>query len=205
MYGAKYVLLIGVAGSAIISTLTPWIASQNLYLLVVSRITLGAIQSGVFPGTFSLLNKWLTMSEKSIFAPLCKMNFRLGMFAAAILPGLVPEWPNVFYITGAVGLVWSLLWCFFATSEPKDNHWVSEAELAHITKKKIIPSDSGKKQLKKRTPWIEIITNPSVIAFIIIKTTFNFGTLFLTVLVPTYLKYVHHADRQTVSELVYVL
>lgn len=205
IYGAKYVIMLGVAGSAIITLLTPWMAGQNFYLLVISRIVMGAIQSGVFPSLFALINRWLTMSEASIFAPLTKMNFRFGMLAASLLPGFVPKWPNVFYIAGACGLLWSILWFFLATSEPKDNFWVNETELAHIMKKKkkkiqFEDDKDGETEVSnKSTPWLKIILNPTVIAFIIIKTTFNFGTVFLTVFVPSYLKYVHHASRQTVS------
>jgi hypothetical protein len=58
------------------------------------------------------------------------------------------------------------------------------------------------KPAKKRTPWLGIITAPSVLALIIVKLTFNFALDFLSIELPSYLKYVHHASKTRVSAAV---
>lgn len=223
VYGAKYVLLICVAGSAVINLATPWMARNSFVLLVVSRILMGIVQAGVFPAMYALIAKWLTMSEASIFAPLIKMNLRLGMLLGSLLPGILPGWPSVYYTTGVLSFLWSVLWIFIATSTPQENKWVSQAELEHIMKKKRRPEQiemsayqesqtSSEQSLDKTssaaasaaaankpTPWVKILTSPSVIGLIIVKLTFNYALDFLAILLPSYLKYVHHASKGQVS------
>lgn len=223
VYGAKYVLLLSVAGSAIINMATPWMARTSLGLLVFSRVVMGAIQAGVFPGMYALFSKWLTMSEASIYAPLIKMNLRLGMLLGSLVPGIISGWPNVFYFTGLISTVWSILWFLLATSSPQENRWVSQAELEHIMRKKKRPPveeeeavemsemDSGQakderkkaniktKRASLKTPWLKIITASPVIGLILVKLTFNYALDFLAIELPSYLKYVHHSSRQTVS------
>lgn len=205
-HGVKYVLLTSVAGSGLINLLTPWMARNSFGLLFFSRIVMGAIQAGAFPAMYALFNEWLTMSEASIFAPLIKVNLRLGALLGTGLSGIVAEWPNVFYSAGYVSLIWSILWMIFATSQPKDSNWVSKLELAHIMRKKLtklkdLNSSSNK---KKSTPWLKIITAPSVLALIIIKLTFNFGIDFVVILLPTYLKAVHHMSRTKVCHRILI-
>lgn len=207
IYGAKYVLLASVAGSGVINLLSPWLARTSFPMLVASRILMGVIQAGVFPAMYALFNEWLTMTEASIFAPLIKTNLRLGALFGTIASGVISEWPNVFYVTGGLSLVWCVLWMFFATSRPEDNRWVSKIELARIVRKKLTKlqsleqdhSTKDKKQKKDSIPWLKIITAPSVIGLIIIKLTFNFGIDFIAIELPSYLNYVHHLSRQKVS------
>jgi MFS family permease len=252
IYGAKYVLMLSVAGSAVINLATPWLAVTSFHLLVVSRIVMGAIQAGVFPATYALMGKWLTITEASIFAPLIKMSLRLGSFFGTLIPGLVTGWTNVFYLSGTLSAVWSILWFVVATSDPADNFWVSRGELARINRKKrchaklehnetnsesveldegpkwgaykaangtttmatddaqqgrCVPTDAGNNinnkanvaPVKRGTPWIKLITAPSVIALMIVKLTFNYALDFLAIELPSYLKYVHHASKAKVS------
>lgn len=207
LYGAKYVLLLSVAGSGIINLLSPWIAKTSFPTLVASRILMGVIQAGVFPAMYALFNEWLTMTEASIFAPLIKTNLRLGALFGTLTSGFISNWPNVFYLTGALNIAWCILWMIFATSRPKDNRWVSKIELARIMRKKLNklqdldqdPKSNEKKQKKDSIPWLKIITAPSVIGLIIIKFTFNLGIDFIAIELPSYLKYVHHLSREKVS------
>lgn len=221
MYGAKYVLLLGVAGSSAISLATPYLAYNSLVLLVFSRVVMGSLQAGVFPAMYAVISRWLTISEASIYAPMIKMNLRLGMLFASLLPGLIPSWQNVFYLSGTIGAIWSVIWLFLATSDPADNKLVSKNELAHIMKKKRkkpeaqVDKNNNNKDLEmadmkgkvekaqtktpNKTPWLKIITHPSVIGLIIVKFTANTGLDFLSIELPSYLKYVHHTTTEQVN------
>ena len=221
IYGSKYVILTAVAGSALINLATPWMARTSFALLVMSRVCMGAIQAGVFPAMYALIGKWLTMTEASIFAPLIKMNLRLGMMLGSLIPGIVPGWPNVFYFTGFLSVIWSVAWLIIASSDPADCKWVSEGELKHIVKKKkyakqveemvkvekmdnsgaVMQASQSKPKRSLKTPWLKICTAPSVIGLILVKITFNYAVDFLAIELPSYLKYVHHASRETISAI----
>lgn len=224
IHGAKYVLLLSGAGSALINLATPWMARTNFVLLLLSRIVMGAIQAGVFPGMYALIAKWLTEGEASIYAPLIKTSLRLGMVLGSLVPGLFGLWPNIFYFTGALGTIWSILWLLIATSAPAQNSWVSEDELKHIleTKKTTVQLDDNETQqtegielvnqsetsnpLERKTstkttgaPWLKIITAPPVIGLVVAKLSFNYAIDFLAIELPSYLKYVHHVTKGKVS------
>lgn len=198
-------------------------ARNNFTLLLCSRALLGIIQSGIFPAMYALFAKWLTATETSIYAPLIKLNLRLGMFFGSILPGILADWPSVFYFTGVVCAILSVLWFLVASSGPEDSSWVSESELAHINRKKRKPNqedtseaiemttrtaenEEHSKEIEvkikppvEKTPWVKILTNPSVIGLILVKVTFNYAVDFFSILIPSYLAYVHHASKETVS------
>lgn len=222
VYGSKYVLILSVAGSAVINLATPWMANTSFELLVCSRILLGAIQSGVFPGMYALIGKWLTMSEASIYAPLIKVFLRLGMMMGTLMPGIFSDWPSVFYFTGFVCTLWSVVWLLLASSTPQENAYVNKLELEHIMKKKPKPKEEEVEEIEMsnyeknedrqsrptspvnssktlKTPWMKILTNPSVIGLILAKLTFNYALDFFAILLPSYLKYVHHATKEQIS------
>lgn len=219
MYGAKYIILASIAGSALINLATPWMARKNFNLLVGSRILLGAIQSGVFPALYGLFGKWLTLTEASIYTPLIKMCLKGGTLLASIVPGLLSDWADVFYVTGLVSSLVAIAWMFVATSEPEDNSWVSEEEVKHITRKKrqidlvksvesgielgeLAENEQTKIETKKTSsgaPWIKILTCPSVIGLCLGKMAVNLASDWLAIELPSYLKYVHHSSKETIS------
>lgn len=218
IYGSKYIILLAVAGSASINLSTPWLANYSYTLFVLSRVLMGIIQAGVVPGIYALFSQWLTVTETGIFTSLIKVMFCAGSILGSLVFGLFMNWQNVFYITGLMGSIWSVLWIVIATSRPQDNKWLSENELKHITKKKrktpqkqnedleldvkgVVSSEFEKleKARSKVTPWFEILTNPSVIGFVLVKLSYNYLLDFITIELPSYLKYVHHASNQTVS------
>lgn len=119
---------------------TPWLASFSFELLVVSRMVLGVMQAAIFPALYDLFAKWLTMTETSIFAPLIKVAFSLGILMGSLLPGVIISngfgWPLVFHASGAICFVWALVWCFVSNSSPQESRFVCQAELERIMRKK---------------------------------------------------------------------
>jgi MFS family permease len=41
-------------------------------------------------------------------------------------------WPSIFYIFGAVGICWALLWVFMGADSPSTHKFISEAEQLYI-------------------------------------------------------------------------
>lgn len=227
IYGAKYVLGASVAISGLISLATPLLA-KRFYLLLIARLLMGAAQAGVFPGAYALIGKWMTSSEASIFAPLCKMSTRFGMALASCLPYIVSGWPGDFYATGIICALWTLLWAFIATSIPEDNICVTELELMRINRKKqkniqqstaiklkVMNSNghsssndskvtdqqvqASQSPRRKATPWVALLTSSSVIGFVMVKLAINYSSDFVGVLFNMYLHNVYHSSSETVS------
>lgn len=239
-YGSKYLILLSTGGTAIINFATPWLASFNFELFVVSRIVLGVTQAAVFPAIYDLFSKWLTMTETSVFAPLIKVAFSIGVLCGSLLPGVIISnglgWPLVFYSSGAICFLWSLVWCFVSDSSPQESRFVRQAELDRIMRKKNLspkPSSSGfedqhnhldlngvnhrlatdnslqvpggQQQIrrptskKRPTPWLLILTSPSVLSLILVKFTYQLCMDFAAIELASYLKNAFHAPVKLVG------
>lgn len=209
--------------SGIVNLVTPFIA-ENYALLVTSRLIAGVSQSAVFPAIYALVASWNTMTEANVMASLMKMGLRLGVLFGSLLPGLVTGWEPVFYITGGICIIWSIIWVILVTSEPEQNSFVSRAELYRIVRKKparlrdsilsdlrqVRNEESGIKNVKPRSKasfetWKRIIFHPTVIGLILAKLFTNYTSDFLVTLLPIYIKDVFNSNKYQVSSLIDII
>lgn len=164
-FGAKYPLLVCLLGTSIINALTPAIARFNLTLLISSRILLGLIQGGLLPALYELFNKWLTLTESSIFAPMIKVSIPMGSVIGTLMPGLLAslglEWPYLFYSGGFMCLAWSIVWFYVATSTPQKNKYVEEDELRRIMRKKVKPMELSAADMADNVNEKQLLANSS--------------------------------------------
>lgn len=214
-YGSKYILLLTIVGSSMINLVTPYIAGISLHLLISSRICLGIIQGGLVPALYGLFNKWLTMTETSIFVPLTKVSFAFGSLIGASLPGIAVyfgyEWPIMFHFASFVCAIWAIIWYPLSTSIPQTNKFVSSEELRWIMRKKqqnfsanVDNNDENgrsQEQVVPPPPWLLIIKNPSVIALTLTKLTYNIGMDFIFLELSTYLKAIFNTPTKTISAI----
>lgn len=218
-YGSMLLLSVSVVGSASINALTPYMASFSYYFLVISRITLGMLQGPLVPACYDLFNRWLTLTEMSVFVPLIKVSMAVGTLAGTMLPGLVAhsghDWTYNFYIGSSMCLVWALFWFPMASSTPQESNWIEDNELKRIMRKKStivatikLSGDAAKQEESKPSPhetekisipWMAIITSPSVLVLTFVKFTYNLAMDFLFIESAIYLTQIHEASIETVS------
>ncbi len=92
-------------------------ASQGLALgfstLMLSRFLLGMGEGGGFPAATKAVSEWFPVRERSLAMGIMNAGTSLGAviappFIAIILSFL--NWRWVFFVSGAIGIVWSLWW-----------------------------------------------------------------------------------------------
>lgn len=220
--GSKYVIFASVFVSGIVNLATPWLAKTNFTLLVISRFVAGTSQAGVFPALYALIAQWNTLTEANVMPSLMKMGLRFGVLLGSLLPGLVNGWQSVYYITGVICMLWSIVWLLIASSAPETNRFISKTEVYRILKKKpnrlrhwtqrqqSLEAQNGSQQRANcnqtvpmpkaslKTCW-RIVSHPCVIGLIISKLATNYGSDFLTTILPTYIKDVFHATKRQVT------
>ena len=138
---------------------------------------------------FTLINTYMTPSEKSVGIGLCHVGGNLGVVAAATMTGYMSQhigWKSSFYTIGAIGIVWTLVW-YFAVDE-----------------RKLVPIDAheknGLKVSKPKSPslldvpWLKIFTNIPVIACIFGRFGASLAYLTLQTKLPGYLKDILHIE-----------
>jgi ACS family hexuronate transporter-like MFS transporter len=90
--------------------------------LAASRLLLGAGEGGGFPAATRAVAEWFPVSERSVAMGIINAGTALGGVAAPPLIALVlslAHWRWVFFLTGALGLLWTLGWWRFYFSPEK--------------------------------------------------------------------------------------
>ena len=93
-------------------------------------------------------------------------------------------WPSVFYVFGAIALVWYVFWCFFVSESPIDDPRISQDELEYI--KHSLGNVEAKRDIKH--PWKQILTSIPVWAIIVSHFVDNWGFYTLLTQLPTFMK-----------------
>ena len=58
----------------------------------------------------------------------------LAMFGGGALASSSIGWPSIFYVFGAAGFLWVVLWVFLVADHPSTHKFISKEEQAYIEK-----------------------------------------------------------------------
>lgn len=103
--------------------------------MAACRFLFGLGEAGAFPTATRALSHWLPASERGFAQGITHAGARLG---AALTPPIVVflmtsfGWRSVFYIFGATGMLWTVIWYFYYRDRPEEHRRVNAAELAVI-------------------------------------------------------------------------
>ena len=87
--------------------------ATSFTMLAVSRLLLGMGEGGGFPAATKAVAEWFPVGERSTAMGIINAGTAWGGILAP--PGIafilsIAHWPWVFYVSGAIGLVWTALW-----------------------------------------------------------------------------------------------
>jgi MFS transporter, ACS family, solute carrier family 17 (sodium-dependent inorganic phosphate cotransporter), other len=184
-FGGKNVLAAGVALWSVATFLTPLAASISFGALLAMRALLGAGEALNFPAVHSIAARWTIGSERARAISLHISGVAFGtMIALLISPAIVIAfgWPSVFYISGALGLVWLVAWQLKAANGPEECRGVTSDELGLIMAER-----ATEVELADRIPWGPILREPAVWAITIAHLCNNFGFYIILLWFPSYL------------------
>ena len=134
--GGKAVLGFGVVWWSLATVLTPLAAQTSLPVLLGMRALMGVGEGVAMPAMNNMLSRWVPALERSRSLALVYSGMYMGsMLGLGVSPGLIQGhgWPSVFYIFGSLGVVWWLVWTFFASSTPSEDPRISPMERKFIT------------------------------------------------------------------------
>ena len=184
-FGGKRVLAAGVALWSVATFLTPPAASISLGALLAMRAMLGAGEALNFPAVHSIAARWTIGSERARAISLHFSGVALGTMVALVVSPLIIlacGWPSVFYISGALGLVWLVAWQLKSADGPELCPGLSSDELALIMAERATAVE-----LADRIPWGRIFREPAVWAIVIAHLCNNFGFYIILLWLPSYL------------------
>lgn len=194
--GGRVTLGISVLFASILSLLSPVCARTSTALFVGVRILSGIFQGPLFPSMFTLMAAWIPPKDKASFGSIVFVGEHLGTVISMGLGGVMSGsdflggWPSVFYVFGAVGVLWSVAWFILIRDQPEKHPWISSKELSYIRSNS--PTVKSSKALK--VPWKDIATSVPFLCLIVFA--FLDGIGFFTILteIPTYLNNIQHFD-----------
>jgi MFS transporter, ACS family, hexuronate transporter len=129
-----------------------------------ARAMLGLGESAIFPGSIKTVAEWFPKRERALAAGLFNAGTNTGaILTPLIVPGIALAWgwQWAFVVTGALGLLWLLLWIPLYR-DPDAHAAVTPAELAHIR------SDPPDATLAS-VPWLQLLTYRQTWAFAVGK------------------------------------
>lgn len=102
--------------------------------LIVLRVLIGAFEAPSYPMNNKIVSAWFPENERASAIATYTSGQFLGLaFLAPILTFIqaMAGWRGLFYITGAIGIVWGVTWYFFYRS-PTEHPRVTTSELTAL-------------------------------------------------------------------------
>ncbi|KAM9804095.1 sialin [Neosynchiropus ocellatus] len=184
--GPKWLLGLGILGTVIFTLLTPMAADLGPSYLIAVRALEGVGEGVTFPAMYTMWASWAPPLERSRLLTFSYIGAQLGTVVALPLSGEICfylDWTYVFYIFGALGLLWFVLWTVFAFDTPNSHPRISERERLYITTslKNELSTSSGD------IPWRSIATSVPLWAIVVAHFSYNWTFYTLLTLLPTYM------------------
>jgi len=175
-------------------------ASQGLAtsvpILAVSLFLLGMGEGGGFPAATKAMAEWFPTRERSTAMGLMNAGTAVGAVAAPPLIALTLahlSWRWVFFLAGAVGLVWTLWW--IKDYQPAASHPRLTAEERQQLAEVLAPKVKSDESIR----WIDLFRYPQVCGLVFAKFLSDAAWYFYIFWLPKYLYDVHHFDTKQVG------
>jgi MFS transporter, ACS family, D-galactonate transporter len=181
--------------------------SPNWFVLLLTRLGLGASEAPIYPAGGKLNGIWMTQTERGRGATLldggAPLGAALGSIVIAWMIAAFNSWRMAFVIAG-VGTMLCGLWAwYYIRNSPRQHPSVNEAEARHIEQAHALedagaPSSSG-------GSWIGYFKFRSVWCMCLGWMFFNVTFYGLLTWMPTYLFKVHNLDIKALGNASFII
>ncbi|PNF23027.1 putative inorganic phosphate cotransporter [Cryptotermes secundus] len=198
-FGPKILLTGSLFVCSLFTILLPVAAEVGDWGLVCgTRVIQGLAQGFIFPSIHTLLSSWTPTEERGRFGTYVYAGGQVGTIIAMPLSGALASssigWPSIFYIFGALGICWVLLWVFLGADRPATHRFISKAEKAYIETNL---GSTLSTNMKRQTPWIDIFTSLPMWAVVIAHCGQNWGFWTLLTEMPSYMNSILKFDLKS--------
>ena len=153
-FGPRKILMLSVAWWSVFTAATA--AAFSAVSMGTYRFLFGIGEAAAFPAGSRALVRWLPVRQRAFGQGFQHAGSRFG---AAITPPVVVlligsyGWRAVFYIFGAFGVVWAILWFTYYRDYPEEHPGVNQEELQILAESGF----SGKRSRPLEVPWERIL------------------------------------------------
>ncbi|XP_067632683.1 putative inorganic phosphate cotransporter [Eurosta solidaginis] len=212
-YGGKMVLFYGISICSVLTILTPICAKIGGWQLVCAlRVIQGLSQGLIFPSTHTLLSKWAPVEDRGNFTTYCYSGMQFGTMVMMATSGVIASsamgWPGIFYLSGGLGVIWSIMWFIWGASTPAVSNLISLEEKKFIEQSVGLTSADTHSTAQLRTPWSKFLTSVPFFALLLTHSANSWGFWTLLTEIPSYMKNVYGVNIKSsalVSALPYLV
>ncbi|EDO34186.1 predicted protein, partial [Nematostella vectensis] len=214
-YGGKSVFGLGVFFTAIFTLLTPIAARTHVALLVAVRLMAGFGEGVTYPAATVLWSRWTSPAERSAYLVFSFTGGDFGAITSMPASGYLSSlkhvdegWPLAFYVFGALGMLWFLVWVCIIHESPAEHPRIASWERDYIeegigdSQDKVVKVQYTQTLSEKKNflslfvpvPWLKILTSVPLWAVTVEGCAYSWGWyMFLTGL-PSFFKEVLDFD-----------
>jgi ACS family hexuronate transporter-like MFS transporter len=155
-------------------------------MLAASRLLLGIGEGGGFPAATRAMAEWFSAKERSLAMGIMNAGTAVGGIAAPPLIALILvqfqlHWRWVFFITGGLGLLWTLWWRFDYFL-PEQHPKLSDAE-RNQERTTTTSENAG----ASKTPWFNLLKVRQIRGIVLAKFLSDAAWYFYLLWLPKYL------------------
>jgi len=175
--------------------------ASSVTFLAVSLFLLGMGEGGGFPAATKAMAEWFPARERSTAMGLMNAGTAVGAVAAPPLIALTLarlNWHWVFFLAGAVGLLWTVWWMteYYPASQHRRLGAEERQELAEVLAPKATNSET--------IHWIDLLRYPQIAGLVVAKFLSDAAWYFYIFWLPKYLYDVHHFDTKQVGAFAWI-
>lgn len=135
-FGERFPMMIAMGIYAIVELLLPVLARWHYVALFVARVVQGLFSGTLIPMIYSLIAVWSSPWEKAtLLAIAFTGNSLCNLYnypTSALFCTTDIGWPLVFYVAGAMAVVWIIAFFFLTSNDPESHPRISEEEKLYL-------------------------------------------------------------------------
>ena len=173
--------------------------ARSAFQFALARFGLGLGEAGNFPAGVKAISEWFPKKERGLATGIFNSGPSVGVvLALLIVPWILNHyrWQEVFWITGAFGFIWLILWLIFFDIPSKQKRLSSE-ELEMILDGR--EDDSKEAKVKVTVKWYKLFAFPQTWALITGKGLIDPIFWFFLFWLPSYFASTYELDLKKPS------
>jgi len=167
----------------------PWVF---LATMVLVRFLFGLGEAGAYPNIARALGRWFPFRERGAAQGAIWLSSRFGgAVAPAIigsLVGVAGGWQRAFWILGAAGMVWALVFFLWFRDRPEQKASANQTECELIRAGAAEQESIYQDEAPARVPWARLFFSPNLLWLYVASFTAAFSWFFYVTFLPKYLK-----------------
>ncbi|CAM4227134.1 MFS transporter [Bacillus manliponensis] len=203
--GPKFVWIIAAISWSIFEIATAFAGEIGMAIFggsALAGFALFRVLFGLTEGpSFAVSNKtaanWAAPKERAFLTSVGFVGVPIGALLTAPVAVMllsITSWKMMFFILGAIGIVWAIIWYFTFTSMPEDHPKVSKEELAEIRSSEGALQSVETKKDVKREPWYAFFKVPTFVLVTLTYFCFQYINFLILTWTPKYLQDVFHFE-----------